>query len=784
MNDSTDRRLVDTDHAAIALFAAIVAAMLAGIGFLSRLGFSDNSPFEWAKYLGLSWFLIHFSLLARKVLPIGGGNNFRSWWKSHASLTLAALALVAVLGTGWDDAIGKLSGSNVTIGVRAAVLMVFGATGFLMAAVTLLRTRRARDVIALALVAGFFSLYAAGASWGSGYQNPLFVEGICFGSAQIDTLYHASISNMLRTYGVASTGLDGLPFAPYHFGSHWLFARLCNLLDLRVINFYNRAYAVVFIPLGMFSLATLAITIGQAWRCGSWSCGGSNPHTGLPETAGARANESNTLSATIGHARPIGMSFWLLVSVGYIGFLPYASNVMPASAWNTNIIGESYSLAVTVSLLGIAVAWEFLDGLLARRGWRLLDAVAGVVLAALLGLIGLLKMSVMLVLAATGLYFFVRMRLYRRAAVWVLVPAAAVSTCWALRLTANPGYAQSTGFVPFGFLRWNVEWQWWPYSWLILYAWVWCVVAVRLWEEGVRTLGQLAHAVKQRRLLDIEFVVVVASVGFVPGLFTDYSATYFFSEYQHWPALALLLSVMARGIYPVVTVRSTEESQERQASATERRTARFALGRLSLGRIAATMVIISLGGTLVVNTFYLLGQATAADLAARGHASGQTGLGRALMRGRLDEAGKILRQTAEDVESRMKSDKRILTILGSLDEMPLSDKRQSLLFIPKTNRQFWDLLHGPYWPKDGPLVAPALSGLAMIDGLYEPTADDPWIGYGYHHYSRSSALRPQPPLAQYLPALRSRCSHMGFKQLIVIDNDPSGTPALHKYDCH
>jgi hypothetical protein len=773
MNDSADRRLVDSNHAAIALFAAIIAAVLAGIGFLSRLGFSDNSPFEWAKYVGLSWFLIHFSLLARKVLPIDDRDSSISWWKSHASLTLAALGLVAAAGTDWDGATG----------VRALTLTVLGTAGFLLACFTLLRTRRARDVIALAVLAGLFSLYAAGASWGSGYQHPLFVEGICFGRAQIDTLFHASISNMLRTYGVASTGLDGLPFVPYHFGSHWLFGRLSNLLDARVINFYNRGYAVVFIPLGVFSLATLAVTTAERWRSAGGSRGWSEAQTALPEIAGSTEDGGERLSSTIGPSRPIGLPFWLLLFVGYVGFLPYAANVMPASAWNTNIIGESYSLAVTVSLLGTAVAWQFFEGLLAGRRWRPLDSVAGIVLAALLGLIGLLKISVMLVLAGAGFYFFVRLRLYRRATVWALLPAAAVSIWCALRLTANPGYAQTTGFVPFGFLRGSVEWQWWPYSWAILYAWVWGVAAVRLSEQEVHTLGQLANALRQGRLLDIEFLVVVAFVGFVPGLLTDYSATYFFSEYQHWPALALLLAVVARGRRPAVVVQATGDACDRGASAAERSMARPALGRLSLRWIAMTAIVISVGGTLVANTLFLLGQAAAADLAARGHASGQTGLGLELMHGRLVGAVSILKQTAASVESRMKTDKRVLTILGSLDQMSLAEKRQSLLFIPKSNRQFWELLHGPYWPKDGPLVASALSGVAMIDGLYVPTTSDLWLGHGYDRYPRPNASRPQPPLAQYLSDLRSRCARMGFRQLIVIDNDPSETLTLHKYDC-
>jgi hypothetical protein len=71
----------------------------------------------------------------------------------------------------------------------------------------------------------------------------------------------------------------------------------------------------------------------------------------------------------------------------------------------------------------------------------------------------------------------------------------------------------------------------------------------------------------------------------------------------------------------------------------------------------------------------------------------------------------------------------------------------------------------------------------MIDGLYVPTKDDPWIGHGYNHYSKSAASSVQPPLPQYLPILRSRCAQMGFSQLIVIDSDRNSALTLHKYDC-
>jgi hypothetical protein len=192
--------------------------------------------------------------------------------------------------------------------------------------------------------------------------------------------------------------------------------------------------------------------------------------------------------------------------------------------------------------------------------------------------------------------------------------------------------------------------------------------------------------------------------------------------------------------------------------------------------------MLSVCGTLLANTLVLLGRMTATNLVSRGRASGQTGLGTALMHGQFRTADRILAETASEVESHLKSDKSVLAVLRSLDEMPLSAKRSSLVFIPQSNRQFWELVHGPYWPADVSLVAPALSGVAMIDGLHIPKEAAGDI-YWYHAYSQSEVSRPQPPLDRYLPVLRRRCASMGFRQLIVIDVDAKGISEARCYDC-
>jgi hypothetical protein len=70
----------------------------------------------------------------------------------------------------------------------------------------------------------------------------------------------------------------------------------------------------------------------------------------------------------------------------------------------------------------------------------------------------------------------------------------------------------------------------------------------------------------------------------------------------------------------------------------------------------------------------------------------------------------------------------------------------------------------------------------MIDGLVvlEKMGEQ---FYGYPKYPQVDPSRPQPPLDEYLPVLRSRCARMGFKQLIVIDNGKDGLSRERKYDC-
>jgi hypothetical protein len=758
MRDRTDECPVEATYAQAAFCASMMGPVIAAIGFLGRQGFSDNSLLQWAEFVGLSWFLIHFSYAVRKLFRTPDAPAAVVWWQGHAPLTLAGLALVVGCGV-------EHSGAAC---VFARAFAILGAAALVLRLVQHARSLVALRVVSLCLFALLLGLYAAGSVWGEGFENPLFVENLCNGYAHIDTLYLATLANMLRTYGVSSTGLDGLPFVPYHFGSPWIFARVSNLLDLPVIDFYNLAYPVIFAPFVVFSLLTFAVSVGEIWR------------------GSGRVPEPSSREAEF---RMPGFLFWFLAAAGVIGVLPRGVPVEPLTRAAAIFASESYGLAIAVALLGIAAVSALSRDIATASQVRRIDVLLGFVfLCALPSVVGLLKISVVMLLVAAAVWFFVRLRLYRYKIMTASFIYALIFLYWDWLFIYTPEYGRRSGFAPLSLLKALVGFTWWSYYWLFCYAWTLLFVTLRLREEGTRTLGEVWAAFRERRLLDVEFVLIIAAVGSVPEiLLGDYSSVHYFTDDQHWLALGLTLAFVLRPASsasrgnlatPAVARGPFQPANTRQTSW---------LDRITVRQVWASLLGVFVVGTLALNTSVLLSGVAGILKASLALSPSATSPLDAAWNGNLSEARQILDRQVATVDQRMRTDKSIIRVLRDLGRLPLEEKRRTLLYIPKTNLQFWDLLHTAYSPKVGPFVAPALSGIAMLDGLYWPSKDDPWSVYGYEEYDYPYATppyekRPQPPLDEYLPILKKRCVARGMNQLIVIE-ERNGRVEVRKFDC-
>ncbi len=777
MLDRPDDRLLEATYAQTAFFASLMAPVIAAIGFLGRQGFPDNSLLEWAKFVGLSWFLIHFAYAARKVFRTPRDPLTAVWWQGHAALTLAGLALLAACGVE-QTGVARIA---------AVIFSIVGAAALVLRLIEHSRSLRSFHVVWLALFALLVALYAAGAIWGDGFENPLFVENLCNGYAHIDTLFHATLANMLRTYGVCSTGLDGLPHVLYHFGSHWIFARASNLVDLPAIDFYNLAYPVIFAPFVTFSLLTFAVSIAEIWRGPNRPPEESNRDAARSMKGGkSNAAQPSGAQADAGFHGP-GLLFWFVAAVGVLGVLPMGVGIEPLTRAAPIFASESYGLAIAVALLGIAAVSALSRDIATAPDMRSIDVLLGFVfLCTLPAVVGLLKISVMMLLAAAAMWFFVRLRLYRcKVTAPSFLIGLAVLYCGFL-FTYNPEYGQLAGIAPFTALNALVGFTWWSYYWLFCYAWTLLFVVLRLREEGVVTLSETLAAFRDRKLLDVELVLIVAVLGSVPEiLLRDYSSTHYFADDQQWLALGLTLAVVLRPMR--FRVGTMKQAPDAVAAPAQFRTVGGKsnagwLGRITAFQMLAALLGLFVVGTLVLNTDVLLSGVAATLRRSLELSPTATSPLEAAWNGKFPEARHILEQQVAIVEERLRTDKNVIVLLRDLNRLPLEEKRRTLLYIPKTNRQFWDLLHAPYSPKDGPFVAPALSGIAMIDGLYDRPEGDVWSGYGYQHYPCPIEKTKQPPLDEYLPQLKQRCAALGMNQLIVID-ERNGRSEIRKFEC-
>ena len=187
-------------------------------------------------------------------------------------------------------------------------------------------------------------------------------------------------------------------------------------------------------------------------------------------------------------------------------------------------------------------------------------------------------------------------------------------------------------------------------------------VVLRLREEGARTLGEVWAAFRDRRLLDVEFVLIIAGLGSVPEiLLGDYSSTHYFAADQQWLALGLTLAVVLRPIRCGGRQPGTALAVEPQSAHTG---ARGWLDRIRLSHVLVGLLGLFAVGTFVLNTDALLGGVAYAVKGSLGMSPQATGPLDAAESGNFRQARQILDRQVATVEERLRTDKNIIAVLS------------------------------------------------------------------------------------------------------------------------
>ena len=719
MAASTDR-----PFGTVAVAASFLAIGLAVIYWLARTGFV-NPVADPANAAMLSLFMINMPYVAR--LLTRRVTSRYTWATSYSFYWLVAIAVA--IAAGWITA-------TLGIGLFPAI----AAAGVVAFLVTLADWLRGGLLWRSAVIVGgslAFSTFAGGVVWGRIYKSPLFTEMLQVnGVVHHDPVGLAAIANMLATYGVATPGLDGLRYMPYHWGSPWIFAQLAALLDSGVLEFYNLGYVVTILPFFFGGILCFATETRRALR--------------------SRLSDD---PADVAQAVDLRNNLRLLAIflVAVVGIFPI-TGMDAMGVWTSNLmISESYAIGLPVALLLCSTAivfWlgtgkEAFESRMRPGDW----IFAGVVLP--LGIIGLgfLKISMMALGFLAMMYLALRLRVYRRPSLFLAVILLTVGVAAVAPYVSLPQHRE--GLAPLDFLKGFVPPAWWPFFVVVQLFWTLLYITLRLRAEGVVTIRDLSAALKARQLLDVELVTVVATAGIVPGflLHIDGGSAFYFSDIQRWFSVGLIIAgagTLVRGFKP----------------------------RSQIARAAIAILALPLLFTTAANFTYWTKRMLAANAgtrlaayppeAAAGIPPGIRGLPR------LTDPALLARG--------LEASKNYLPVmeLEALASLPKEERSRTALFIPQSEPAYWTILRRPGACSFAAHVAPAIAGMVMVDGM-PPFGCELSKYYGLALYTRRTR---EQIAADTLPsALCRRIARDGLSRVMTLHFDQTGRATRRVDEC-
>ena len=708
----------------IAAGGIVTALTLAGMYWAMRAGF-DNPLGPILEALGLVFFLLAAPALIRRQYRRGP-----RWWKSQAAITIALMAVTVLPGMFGDES-ARIIGPAVMV------------AGFLVALLLFARWLRQGSLVSslLFVIGGaVFGLWGGGVMWATRYKMPLFWETLSFRSnVHHDPLYMTAVGNMLDVYGVPTTGLDGVPRARYHFGSSWLLTQWAQLTGTDTLSFFSLGYAVVIFPLFFAAILLLAVELRKTFF-------------------GAVA------------FRPLRKDWMLFAAfaAAVIGFIP--NDAMDALAvWNGHaMLSESYLVGMVFFLLVIGVIVSF-RGSAADETFLSATLFFVVFVPFAVVVCGLLKVSLMVLLLAAILYLAFRLELWRRIAVVSGAAIAIVLAALTYSIVVLPEH--NTGISPLNFMRFQVEEGWQQFFPLFHLLLTWVYVALRLWEERIGDWTALGAAVRERKLLDAEAVLVIAILGFIPGevISIHGGSGVYFSDVQRWLALSFILARVGTWV--------REYTLRRAARDDDRATVRGWRG-VRMASLFAFIVAGPFVATVAYNAVQWPVRALRSNVALRRELV-------ALAKGDSTIGGPAARAAILDPQLLASGLEKtayypIVTALRGIAALSSSERQRTLLFIPQSYSAYWNMLTDDGRCVYTPLVVPAVSSIALLDGM--PAAGCEMIDqYNMTIYTPRSGV--QSLSATTDEAVCARAREKGFGRVIVLEGDNPRRPETRRIDC-
>lgn len=708
---------------AAAVFSSVMVLVFALIFWLMRLGLDNNSPFFLFKIAAVGYFLIHLPNICMKIAGYFGRQLGKLWYTSDAIIYLSGLLGLILAGL-------FLPEFNVFV---LMFIVILGCLFFIVNMVDYFSSGTKISNFIFLAIAVLFTL-AMGVMFTKiqGTPMPLMFEDFVRGYLPFEDFYHHSICQMIKTYGIPSTGLDGVPYLPYHYGSHFAFAQISKLMGINTIIFYQYCYIIIFLPFLFNSMFLFVINLRK--------------YLNKPF-----------------HNWDLRQDYWFWVALAlpFLGFLPTRIlNRLYTKEWI--LVSQSYTLGMSLLFSITSLLFYFFKNFKSHENrFRIGDFIFLILfLPILLTAMGMTKQSLLFLFFVGACYLSLRLKLYKNMlVVFSLIIIFVYSIC--VSRLATYKYEGVFNIVFFDHIRRFVvadkrnSLLYWivapPAFYVVHFFWSWIYIWLRLLQEKAKSFASIINLFKVKKILDAELILVLCIAGALPGILLKIKGgvAAYFSDVQRWVSIAFLLG----------------------------RFSGFSLAdlgsHLKKSKILV-FVVLFIGITSAVCNLALATKMTFKEcfiaLDYLYDLTKKDADGRPKPAGYSKKVGYLA-----DVQQALYNNKyyRMYKTLLDLDKLPLSEKRKTLIFIPRSNKLFWD----SYDPRGIAMAPAALSGIAMIDGIPSVSTESEKLfpGHMFAFYIYGVATIDPATINPDPQKVYSRVLKRGFSRLIIMDNKDGET---------
>lgn len=355
-------------------------------------------------------------------------------------------------------------------------------------------------------------LWLSGAAFSDKHHSCLFLEKLALGEASMDTLFHSAYSNIVKTYGDFSIGIDGNIFTQYHAGSHWVYAQICKLLGIRSIYFYLVGFYVLIIPIIMKTMIMFTQHIANSWK----------------NTTNSEDNSSTT-----------GL-YCLIFTLGCTGMVPlFLSHKL--AIWTDIFFGESYGLSMALASLFGCMILILLDAAPRKQDLplKIVIAIMGAVTVSLAFVCKFPIGALALLLAG---YLFIRKKQFSNLPLILCLTLGGILSL-AGYLTFRFPYQWEVSFFQFYTQYLGINWL--IPHWILYIFWFWLLILLFMRRKNISSIRDFKDFVKSGETIPLEILALAVIWGVVASCLLNLAggSVLFFYDPQYWLGILLVSSL-------------------------------------------------------------------------------------------------------------------------------------------------------------------------------------------------------------------------------------------------